>query len=392
MIMKKIYCILLSVLIAGICGIDSAYAADLSNTEAILYSEQVTSSAGEEFVLPICISNNPGIACIRLDIKYDTEIFSIVKNSEDADGAILVEKGEAVSAGNMMVKETEEGCQLSWWNDSNTIQDGTLFLIHMKTSDDAKDGNYQVDLSYYPQDTGNEKEQLVGFICKKSNIKIESNESTVYAGNIKIKAGQTVDYPVYIKNNPGISAIMVYIRFSAEETVQVVTDGDGGIVVQNGDFTSKGSTIANTYLSGWRVLWYTTEGDQFQDGSLFKLKLKTSENVSEGDIPVYVTCMPDNTTDADGNKVSILNTQNGSLKVRATRYGDIDDSMNVDFADAIWLKRSIAGWSEFQNIDVSIADLNADGKITIEDLTLLERHIAGWKGYEQLEYGMEIPE
>ncbi len=61
-------------------------------------------------------------------------------------------------------------------------------------------------------------------------------------------------------------------------------------------------------------------------------------------------------------------------------YGDVDGNDAVDFADALYLKRHIAGWDAYKTIDTATSDLNKDGEVDIQDLMLLEQHIAGWTG------------
>lgn len=66
--------------------------------------------------------------------------------------------------------------------------------------------------------------------------------------------------------------------------------------------------------------------------------------------------------------------------------GDINGNLKVDLTDVLYLKRYLAGWDKYQNIDRAKADLNADGEITSADLMILERHTAGWKDYQSLPY------
>lgn len=381
--LKKLYCILLAILIAGSCGMTSVYAAAPENATPKLFVGQIAADKGQEVVLPVCISDNPGLAGIRMDVEYDTEIFSLVTEDEEGNSIDAIEKGDVLDSGHLFSKEIEKGCQIFWWNETDKKTDGTLFLIHLKVSEDAEYGKYPINISYYPKDTGNEKENLVEFICQNGMVEIKSTESMVYGGIVKIKAGQTIDYPVYIKNNPGISSIMVYVSIPGSN-LQAVTNDEGTIIAERGTFSEKGTVLANAYLNGWRILWYTTEGDQYNDGSIFTLRLKADEEIKEGDIAVSVTCMLDNTTDSAGNKVSIDKVARGTLKARVIRYGDIDDNMQVDFIDAIWLKRYIAGWTGYEKVDTQIADLNGDGKVNLYDAIILEKHIAGDSRYSSL--------
>ena len=65
-------------------------------------------------------------------------------------------------------------------------------------------------------------------------------------------------------------------------------------------------------------------------------------------------------------------------------YGDADRSGKVEFADALYLKRCLAGWEGYEGVNNIANDLNDDGEFTVADITILERHLAGWKGYETL--------
>ena len=55
----------------------SVYAAAPENTTPKLSAGQVTADKGQEIVLPVYILDNPGLAGIRMDVEYDTEMFSL---------------------------------------------------------------------------------------------------------------------------------------------------------------------------------------------------------------------------------------------------------------------------------------------------------------------------
>ena len=66
-------------------------------------------------------------------------------------------------------------------------------------------------------------------------------------------------------------------------------------------------------------------------------------------------------------------------------FGDADGNKKVDAADALYLKRHLAGWEDYrelpQKTNVSWMD-----EASPANLMILERHIAGWKDYEMLPY------
>lgn len=381
---KRILYLIAAVLVASICGMTSVYAADVTYTDTFIYGGEVKAYAGDEVVFPVYISGNPGIASLRIDLTYDTDALALIEENAEVKSQ-SVEKGEALTSGNVIAKTTKSGCQIFWWSDKNVDKDGELFRVHLKTSEAASPEKYSVKISYYPKDTGNENEEAVELLCKNGAITLDSTDSVIYGGTIRMKAGETIDYPIYIRNNPGLSAVMVYVRLAASETeIEAVLDDEGSIIAEPGDFTKNGSVLANHYLSGWKIMWYTTDGDQSGDGKLFSLKLKARENVTSGDVGVVITCMPDNTTNADGQKVNIVSTAKGTIKVRGLLYGDLDDNLTLDFADAIYFKRYLAGWNKYSITDNAIANLNCDDKIDNADVMILERHIAGWSGYATL--------
>lgn len=64
--------------------------------------------------------------------------------------------------------------------------------------------------------------------------------------------------------------------------------------------------------------------------------------------------------------------------------GDIDENSKIDFADALYFKRYLANWTNYEEINLKVGDTDGNGELTPADLMILERHIAGWAGYEEL--------
>lgn len=78
-----------------------------------------------------------------------------------------------------------------------------------------------------------------------------------------------------------------------------------------------------------------------------------------------------------------------ALKVETVQYGKFTGAGNPNSADAMYLKRALAGWDGY-DINIYAADVNNDGKVNESDVMTLERHIAGWKGYETLPVKKQI--
>ena len=64
--------------------------------------------------------------------------------------------------------------------------------------------------------------------------------------------------------------------------------------------------------------------------------------------------------------------------------GDIDENGKIDFADALYFKRYLAKWPNYEEINLKVGDTDGNGELTPADLIILERHIAGWEDYKEL--------
>ncbi len=56
--------------------------------------------------------------------------------------------------------------------------------------------------------------------------------------------------------------------------------------------------------------------------------------------------------------------------------GDANKDHYVDIKDATYIQMHVAEYLEAKNIDVSIADMDGNGKITVVDATLIQFYIA----------------
>ena len=73
----------------------------------------------------------------------------------------------------------------------------------------------------------------------------------------------------------------------------------------------------------------------------------------------------------------------GKSESKIPGLGKFTGSGRIDAADALYLRRSLAGWENYK-ATLENADINQDGVIDKADVIALERHIAGWKGYGKL--------
>ena len=76
--------------------------------------------------------------------------------------------------------------------------------------------------------------------------------------------------------------------------------------------------------------------------------------------------------------------QTGVCNLHTFTYGDVDGSGKIDFADVLWAKRYLAGWTGYENAEKFAIDVDCDGTPDIDDITYIARYLAGWQGYKTL--------
>lgn len=95
----------------------------------------------------------------------------------------------------------------------------------------------------------------------------------------------------------------------------------------------------------------------------------------------------------DGSKVEAGDevTLNKNADLRAVlngapdMKGDVNRDESVDNADAMLLKRYVAGWDGIV-VDEANADIDGDGEVTNADAMILKRYVAGWSNEEVTKY------
>ncbi len=102
------------------------------------------------------------------------------------------------------------------------------------------------------------------------------SEPTIYVGNVEAKAGETVEVPVYIKNNPGVAGVMIHVTYGDK---LVLTDSASGAIFADFTFTKPGK-----YVSGCNFLWDSESGFISEDGVFLTLTFTVAEDVQAGDV------------------------------------------------------------------------------------------------------------
>lgn len=126
---------------------------------------------------------------------------------------------------------------LSMWVDTSKQSDyvfnGEFLNFEIKVKDDAKDGIYPIDFYWldFSDYDGNipAAESTMGYICINSSKPDEPSVGsglTVVPGIVEAKPGDTIQYPVSIKNNTGLTGFV--LRFSYDSKAFEIVKGSNG--------------------------------------------------------------------------------------------------------------------------------------------------------------------
>lgn len=168
---------------------------------------------------------------------------------------------------------------------------------------------------------------LVIVVSALSISALADGDPTFRGGQITGKAGDTVTFPVYIDNNPGIAGYKLQIDFSEDAFDLVSQDEDDNmntLVVKQGDFTDEGGLFSGTTKYGCTALWYSPI-DVDTDGVAVNVTLKISKNAINGEHAIKVRVDPINTLNVDQELVE-FKTVDGTLTVTGGKKGTIDNS------------------------------------------------------------------
>ena len=127
-------------------------------------------------------------------------------------------------------------------------------------------------------------------------------EVRVRGNTVVANAGDTVEFAVFITDNPGISAFQICLEFD-KEVLRPVRTADGSILVNAGAETRTGMFISRETETGCQIMWGSGQNAS-GDGVLFSV-LFEADAYAEGTYPVKVTCVPEDTANAAGQPVAL---------------------------------------------------------------------------------------
>lgn len=198
-------------------------------------------------------------------------------------------------------------------------------------------------------------------------IDIEASNDTLYLESKEIKAvaGDIVEIPVEILNNPGITGIETEISFDKDLfAIQNVTNGN--------IFENSYMTIGGINSSPYKIFWNNSKArsNYSKNGTLGTIEMAVNENARVGSYPVKLHLS--NVVDCELNKVNSIDSE-VSLNIYSRKYlfGDANSDGRTNIKDASVIQKYIANSSVM--IDKEAGDCEADGVISILDATKIQK-------------------
>lgn len=189
----------------------------------------------------------------------------------------------------------------------------------------------------------------------------------IVVGEVKGRAGETVEVPVTIVNNPGIAAMT--LSFDYDKTKLELKE-------------VKGSGLAGTWIILENVVWANENSleDSTYNGVFLTFSFLIKDDVKEGDIPVSVSYDPGDISNVDLEDVDFI-LETGKITVFTRVPGDVNNDGKMNAKDYLSIMQYIAGKKDVVE-DASSLDVTGDGKVNAKDYLSIMQVIAGKEDVE----------
>lgn len=356
---KKIF---IAAIITIILLIDFAFICETQNSTKISL-DKLEVKIGQTFDLPIYISENSGIASIKLTLKYNTNVFSLQKNPQ---GEIAFEQGNFTDSGTVLCSETSSGCQILWYDIKNAFCDGVLITLKFSVSEECLTGSYDFKLSYSQKNTIDINDNPVALNCEDGIVCVSDYNPRFIADDISISNNnEEFLYNIKISDNPGVAAYKIDLTFDGNAFEVLEKNGS---FIKNGENFSSGTIFAKKTETGCEIIWYSPK-DINVDGIAFSLYFKSKSVLSN----TYEIIMNISEKDTVNQKEELVafNCINGKIKCLFDIKGDLNKDGNITDADLTLLRKALLSRQEY----AEIFDANSDKIFDVRDLIYVEKCI-----------------
>lgn len=136
-------------------------------SSAVISVKNMNTEPGDIVEVPLMIEDNPGIAVMKLSVKYDAAVLTPVK----------VEKTELLGNASITGKEVEQGIYNIIWNTADDITgNGTFAMLSFKVNANASRGNStKIILTSGEEDVTDASQNTIRLSCSPGTITIKDN-------------------------------------------------------------------------------------------------------------------------------------------------------------------------------------------------------------------------
>lgn len=361
--MKK----LLSCGLACLLSAQSLYCVVFAAEAGRISVGSATVGAGESFELPVVIEENPGIAAMSLNLTYDASKLELLGA---ADGQILGTSTFLACNDLTMIPYTMNWDDLSTENNTGT---GMVAVLSFRARDGVV-GETEVAVAVNQKSTFNVDLDEVPFETVSGTVSIMPDETAaVVVDTISANTGDTVEVPIRLQNNPGITALSLNISY--DNTQLKLLGAADGKILGTSTFLSGNDLTLIPYTLNWDDL--STENNT-GNGIVATLSFEVLADAGTAEITVAVN--QKSTFNVDLEEVA-FDAVNGAVQIGGTvtsTEGDYNGDGTVSIADAVMLAQFVDEDGTLTDDQITgilntDPDYDSDGLVTIFDVTALLR-------------------
>ena len=204
---------------------------------AAISAEEAACKVGNTVRIPINLTNNPGLASLKLELSYDTDVFEFVS----------AENGKVFPSSSFRVPSTDEtDAKVLLWNNStikeNITDNGRIAFVTFRIKDGVQTGKYTVSL-----------------LCNAENkdaININGQAVPIQASDISIIANDFEYGDLDDNGRVDASDVLQLERYLAKWSAYSGINANAADVDGDGIVSLRDVTILERHIAGWE--WYET--------------------------------------------------------------------------------------------------------------------------------------
>ena len=293
--MKKSVSLLLSLLIC-FSAVIPMNAAAVSEPTVII--GDAAGHAGDTVCVEVALQNNPGIIALQLHVEYDS---SKLRLTEAEDCRLLGEN--TVSFGHL----GRIPFSITWDDSSATsdhIENGLIAVLTFVILDTAESGETGISVSIVEGSSFNLDLDDVIFQTVNGAVTVQSDTvptAIVTVGSVSAKAGDDIDVPITIEDNPGLVAMLLSVEYDTDK-IQLTGVTDGSI------FGTGSALFGRDFAQmPYKLLWEdgAVHSNYTQNGTLATLHFHVLDSAESGTTAIMLQYEQDSTFDMDVNEIPL---------------------------------------------------------------------------------------